>query len=61
MARPALASSECALLATLTGPRGALLKHADSAIRIADGRILDKLGAPQQREFKRMLYQLGSN
>jgi DNA-binding MarR family transcriptional regulator len=50
-----------ALPATLTSQGRALLKRAEGAVHIADARILAKLTAPQQREFKRMLEQLGSD
>jgi DNA-binding MarR family transcriptional regulator len=59
--RPATVSSGRALPATLTSQGRALLKRAESAVRIADARILDKLTAAQQREFKRMLEKLGSD
>ncbi len=59
--RPATVSSGRALPATLTSQGRALLKRAEGAVRIADARILDKLTAAQQREFKRMLEKLGSD
>ena len=59
--RPASVSSGRALPATLTGQGRALLKRAESAVRDADARILAKLTAAQQREFKRMLDKLGSD
>jgi DNA-binding MarR family transcriptional regulator len=59
--RPASVSSGRALPATLTSQGRALLKRAEGAVHIADARILAKLTAPQQREFKRMLEQLGSD
>ena len=61
VARPASVSSGRALPATLTSPGRALLKRAEAAVHIADARILAKLTASQQREFKRMLEQLGSD
>jgi DNA-binding MarR family transcriptional regulator len=59
--RPESVSSGRALPATLTGQGRALLKRAEGAVRVADGRILDKLSGAQQREFKRMLAKLGSD
>jgi DNA-binding MarR family transcriptional regulator len=59
--RPASVSSGRALPATLTSQGRALLKRAEGAVHIADARILAKLTATQQREFKRMLEQLGSD
>jgi hypothetical protein len=35
------------------------LKRAEAAVGEADARVLAKLSAPQQREFKRMLATLG--
>jgi len=59
--RPATVSSGRALPATLTSQGRALLKRAEAAVRVADARILGKLTAAQQREFKRMLDRLGSD
>lgn len=59
--RPTSVSSGRALPATLTGQGRALLKRAEAAVRTADDRILSKLTATQQREFKRMLEKLGSD
>lgn len=61
VARPTSVSSGRALPATLTGQGRTLLKRAEGAVREADGRILAKLTAAQQREFKRMLDKLGSD
>ncbi|BAX91839.1 MarR family winged helix-turn-helix transcriptional regulator [Mycobacterium shigaense] len=61
VARPASVSSGRALPATLTAQGRTLLKRAEAAVRIADDRILEKLTAPQRREFKRMLERLGSD
>jgi DNA-binding MarR family transcriptional regulator len=61
VARPESVSSGRALPATLTGQGRTLLKRAEAAVRIADDRILAKLTAAQQREFKRMLDKLGSD
>lgn len=61
VARPASVSSGRALPASLTGHGRTLLKRAETAVRAADGRILAKLTAAQQREFKRMLDKLGSD
>ncbi|MBW0014030.1 MarR family transcriptional regulator [Mycobacterium sp.] len=59
--RPASVPSGRALPATLTSQGRALLKRAEGAVRNADARILGKLTAAQQREFKRMLDRLGSD
>jgi len=59
--RPASVPSGRALPATLTGSGRALLKHAEAAVREADGRVLDKLSTAEQREFKRMLAALGTD
>lgn len=59
--RPTSVSSGRALPATLTSPGRTLLKRAETAVREADSRILNKLTAAQQREFKRMLEKLGSD
>jgi len=59
--RPASVPSGRALPATLTSQGRALLKRAEGAVRDADARILGKLTAAQQREFKRMLDRLGSD
>jgi DNA-binding MarR family transcriptional regulator len=59
--RPASVSSGRALPATLTSQGRTLLKRAEAAVGNADARILAKLTAAQQREFKRMLEKLGSD
>jgi DNA-binding MarR family transcriptional regulator len=61
VARPESVSSGRALPATLTSQGRALLKRAEAAVQLADARILAKLTAAQQREFKRMLGKLGSD
>jgi DNA-binding MarR family transcriptional regulator len=61
VARPESVSSGRALPANLTSQGRALLKRAEGAVRAADSRILGKLSAAQQREFKRMLERLGSD
>ncbi len=61
VARPESVSSGRALPATLTSRGRALLKRAEAAVQVADARILAKLTAAQQREFKRMLGRLGSD
>jgi DNA-binding MarR family transcriptional regulator len=61
VARPASVPSGRALPATLTGKGRTLLKRAEAAVRGADARILAKLSAAEQREFKRMLEALGSD
>ncbi|OBA60164.1 MarR family transcriptional regulator [Mycobacterium sp. 1100029.7] len=59
--RPTSVSSGRALPAKLTSQGRTLLKRAETAVRAADSRILAKLTAAQQREFKRMLDKLGSD
>jgi DNA-binding MarR family transcriptional regulator len=61
VARPASVPSGRALPATLTGAGRTLLKRAEAAVREADARVLGKLSAADQREFKRMLAALGSD
>jgi DNA-binding MarR family transcriptional regulator len=61
VSRPASVASGRALPASLTGPGQTLLKRAEAAVREADDRILAKLSAAEQREFKRMLEALGSD
>jgi DNA-binding MarR family transcriptional regulator len=61
VARPASVPSGRALPATLTGGGRTLLKRAEAAVREADARVLRKLSAADQREFKRMLAALGSD
>src|SRR5579875_1687964 len=61
VSRPASVPSGRALPATLTSAGRALLKRAEAAVRDADARILNKLSAAEQREFKRMLDALGSD
>ena len=56
--RPASVASGRALPASLTGDGRTLLKLAESAVREADARVLAKLSASEQREFKRMLETL---
>ena len=56
--RPASVASGRALPASLTADGRTLLKRAEAAVREADARVLAKLSASQQREFKRMLAAL---
>ncbi len=58
VSRPASVASGRALPASLTTDGRTLLKHAESAVREADARVLAKLSASEQREFKRMLATL---
>jgi DNA-binding MarR family transcriptional regulator len=58
VSRPASVASGRALPASLTGDGRSVLKSAESAVREADARVLAKLSAAQQREFKRMLAAL---
>lgn len=59
--RPASVPSGRALPATLTRDGRALLKRAEAAVRAADARILAGLSGVEQREFRRLLAQLGSD
>ncbi|UQX09731.1 MarR family winged helix-turn-helix transcriptional regulator [Candidatus Mycobacterium methanotrophicum] len=59
--RPASVASGRALPASLTSRGRELLKRAETAVRKADARVLAKLTAAEQREFKRMLATLGSD
>jgi len=56
--RPASVASGRALPASLTDEGRTLLKRAESAVREADARVLAKLSASEQCEFKRMLEML---
>jgi DNA-binding MarR family transcriptional regulator len=57
--RPASVASGRALPASLSADGRTLLKHAEAAVRDADAKVLAKLSASQQREFKQMLATLG--
>jgi DNA-binding MarR family transcriptional regulator len=57
--RPASVASGRALPASLTADGQTQLRLAEAAVREADARVLAKLSASQQREFKRMLEALG--
>ena len=57
--RPASVASGRALPASLTADGRTQLRRAEAAVREADARVLAKLSASQQREFKRMLEALG--
>ena len=59
--RPETVTSGRALPANLTDKGRTLLKRSEALVRVADERILGKLDAGQQREFKRMLGTLGSD
>jgi DNA-binding MarR family transcriptional regulator len=61
VSRPASVASGRALPASLTATGRTLLKRAEAAVREADARVLEKLSAAEQREFKRMLAALGSD
>lgn len=58
--RPSGVSSGRALPARLTGKGRALLKRAETAVRAADERLLAPLTPAERREFKRLLYLVGS-
>jgi DNA-binding MarR family transcriptional regulator len=53
--RPATVSSGRALPVQLTAKGRALLKRAEDAVRVADGRVLANLVPAQRRELKRLL------
>jgi DNA-binding MarR family transcriptional regulator len=57
-ARPACVSSGRALPAQLTRAGVALLEHAESAVRVAEGKVLCDLTKHERREFKRLLTAL---
>jgi DNA-binding MarR family transcriptional regulator len=57
--RPASVASGRALPASLTADGRAQLRRAEAAVREADARVLAKLSAAEQQEFKRMLGALG--
>ena len=57
--RPASVASGRALPASFTADGRTLLKRAEIAVREADARVMAKLSAAEQREFKRMLETLG--
>jgi DNA-binding MarR family transcriptional regulator len=59
--RPASVASGRALPATVTEAGRGLLKRAEAAVREADARVLAKLSAAEQVDFKRMLAALGSD
>jgi len=59
--RPVSVASGRALPATLTGSGRTLVKRAEAAVREADARVLAKLSAAEQQEFKRMLAALGAD
>ncbi len=58
--RPATAPSGRALPAQLTGKGKVLLKRAEAAVLAAEERILTDLTPVERREFKRLLYVVGS-
>jgi DNA-binding MarR family transcriptional regulator len=58
--RPATVSSGRALPARLTSKGRALLKRAEAAVHVADERLLAPLTPAERREFKRLLFVVGS-
>lgn len=58
--RPATVSSGRALPARLTSKGRALLKRAETAVHVADERLLAPLTPAERREFKRLLHEVGS-
>lgn len=59
--RPDSVSSGRALPARLTPEGKALLTRAEAVVRLADERVLAGLTATQQREFKKLIAQIGSS
>ena len=59
--RPASVASGRALPASLTADGRALLERAEATVGDADARVLAKLSASEQDEFKRMLGTLSSD
>jgi DNA-binding MarR family transcriptional regulator len=59
--RPATVSSGRALPAELTRAGSSLLERAESAVRVAEGRLLANLTAEQHREFRRILVAIGTD
>lgn len=60
VARPATVSSGRALPARLTSKGRALLKRAETAVHVADERLLAQLTPSERREFKRLLHVVGA-
>jgi DNA-binding MarR family transcriptional regulator len=58
--RPTTVSSGRARPARLTEKGTALLRRAESAVRVADERMLARLSPAERREFKRVLHSMGS-
>lgn len=59
--RPASAPSGRAMPARLTRRGNALLKRADTAVEVAEQRILTRLTAEQQSQLKELLYAAGTS
>lgn len=60
VARPESVSSGRALPATLTEAGHDLLKQAEDAVRVADGRVLAALTAAEQHQLRQMLERIGA-
>jgi DNA-binding MarR family transcriptional regulator len=58
--RPATVSSGRALPARLTSKGRTLLKRAETAVHVADERLLARFTPTERREFKRLLHAVGS-
>ncbi len=58
--RPESVPSGRALPATLTDAGRELLKQAEDAVRVADGRVLAALSTAEQRQFRQMLERIGA-
>lgn len=59
--RPATVSSGRALPARLTRKGRALVQRAEAAVQVAEKRIMADLAPAERREFKRVLYVVGSH
>ncbi len=60
LSRPASAPAGRAMPARLTRRGKALLKRADTAVEVAEQRILTRLTAEQQSQLKELLYAAGT-
>lgn len=60
VSRPATVSSGRALPARLTSKGKAVLKRAETAVHVADDRLLGSLTPAERRELKRLLHAVGS-
>jgi DNA-binding MarR family transcriptional regulator len=60
LSRPASTPAGRAMPAQLTRRGKALLKRAETAVRLAEERILTRLSADERRHLKRLLYAAGN-